>query len=202
MKKVLLASVAALSVAGVASASVPGANKFTGFYLGADLGYGTGDADAKINTTKLELGAKGVRGGLHVGYGKQFDNRFYLGLEANGYLSGMKDSFTSGSNKIELKRNWGVGASLRPGIVFDNALAYAIVGFDYANLQAKGTDSSGTPFDNKKKRFGFVPGLGVELMATDHVKVGVEATHTFYKKIKDDLKLQATEFVARVSYKW
>lgn len=202
MKKVLLASAAALSIAGTASAT--GAN-FTGFYLGANLGYGTGDIDVKDSVAKIELGGRGVRGGLHVGYGKQFNNRFYLGLEANGYLSGLKDAVNitaDGVNiKSELKRNWGIGARLRPGVVFDNALAYAIVGFDYANIKTSGTTVAGASFNKSNRKFGFVPGLGVEFMATDHVKVGVEATHTFYPKV-ENLKLQATEFVARVSYKW
>ena len=84
-----------------------------------------------------------------------------------------------------------------------------------------GSDASGS---KNGRRTGFVPGIGVSFNATDHIILGVEATHTFYNDAsvnnvgrRDAIAVngaagtatnttkfhsQATDVLARVSYKW
>ena len=64
-----------------------------------------------------------------------------------------------------------------------------------------------------KRVYGFVPGLEVSFMANDHVMIGLKATHTMYRKtnlksqyeniaVNKKVKNQATDIVAKVSYKF
>jgi outer membrane immunogenic protein len=145
--------------------------------------------DVKDARTNREVGAAGIIGGLHAGYGKQFPNRFYGGLEVYGNLS----DTTGGKGSAKVTRNNSFGAKLRPGIIFGNSLVYGVLGIESANFKPKA---------GKSERFtGFVPGLGVALNVTEHTLLGLEATHTLYSKRKNATP-KATDFFARVSYKW
>jgi outer membrane immunogenic protein len=187
MKKLKLTLMGTALASLLGSAAIAGDSSFSGFYLGGQLGYGTMKTEhaGRDNTS----GGAGVIGGLHTGYGKHFPNRFYMGLEAYGNLS---DTTTHKGN-IQFTRNYSFGAKLRPGVVFGNALVYGVLGIESANFKPK---------SGKSERFtGFVPGLGVAFHATDHVIIGLEATHTMYGKRKGATP-QATDFLARASYKW
>ncbi len=241
MKKVLLASAMALSVAGTASAA-----DFTGFYLGAQLGYGSAKTKLSSNDTNAagavrqvgpdsmsgDIGARGVVGGLHVGYGKQFDNRMYLGLEAWGNLSNTNGNIDDVVRTIapgrvastyKATRRNEFGIALKPGIVFNNALLYVKLGVASASWKKEttftdvNTNAAVPSASSSNRHTAFVPGIGVSFMATDHVMVGVEATHSFYnsksigftsavgvhdRKRSTSFKPEVTDFVAKIAYKW
>jgi outer membrane immunogenic protein len=189
MKKLKLA-LAGTALAGVLASSAMAADcTFSGGYLGTQLGYGTMKTEMKTATgEKSDVGSSGVIGGLHAGFGKQFPNRFYLGLEAYGNLS--HTASTKQAKKIT--RNNSFGAKLRPGVTFGNSLVYGVLGVESANFKGNG---------NSERFIGFVPGLGIAFNATEHVMIGLEATHTMYKERKD-AKPKATDCMARLSYKW
>ena len=162
---------------------------FSGAYLGAQLGYGSMKTQMKTAPAKTDVGSAGMISGLHVGYGKQFPNRLYMGLEAYGNLS----DTTGGKGNTKITRKNSFGAKLRPGVVFGNSLVYGVLGIESANFKPKA---------GKSERFtGFVPGLGVAFNATEHVMIGLEATHTMYKERKKTIP-KTTDFFARASYKW
>jgi outer membrane immunogenic protein len=198
MKTFKLALAGTALVGALATSAMAGECSFSGFYLGAQLGAGTTNVEGKDSptATKLKLAATGLIGGLHAGYGKHFPNRFYVGLEAYGNLSSNNQTHTAAGIRIKTQRNNSFGLALRPGVVFGNALFYAKAGVESANFKLS---------DKSSRRTGFVPGLGVAFHATDHVIVGVEATHTFYNSRKvgtTKMQPQATDFFARLSYKW
>lgn len=234
----------------LATSAIAGDCSFSGFYLGAQLGAGTTNTEVKFaqpriaatanrveqtkQNVKNNLGATGAIGGLHVGYGKHFPNRFYLGLEAYGNLSGNKATYTHStatrSASFKSERNNAFGIALRPGIVFGNALFYAKLGVESADFKYSVSESITGPGGSKlsgsknTRRTGFVPGIGVAFNVTDHVILGVEATHTFYNSTSVNnvgrrtaipanakagsltnstkFQSQATDVFARVSYKW
>lgn len=183
MKKLalMLASVAAFT--SVANAAVEGKN-FTGFYVGGHLGYGSGAA----KSAGTDLGHKGVLGGLHVGFGKEFSNKLFLGLEAFGNLSKVEGK----NDGVKNKRRNDFGAAFRPGFVCGNALLYVKAGISSTTWKTAG---------HSKRVTGFVPGLGVSFMTSEHVTLGLEGTHTLYKK-HDGIKARTTDVTGRVSYKW
>lgn len=233
MKKLALMAASALVLASAANAAMEGKH-FTGFYVGGHLGYGSGKSEWSQKETralplaqashKTDLGTRGILGGLHVGFGKEMGNKLYLGLEAFGNLSkteGKTDS-TVGNDNLRTKatRKHEFGVALRPGFVCGNALLYVKAGISSAKWQYR-TNFASTGVaeahngNTSKHRMGFVPGLGVAFMATDHVMVGLEATHTMFKKqststrvangtvaYKGKVKSHVTDFTGRVSYKW
>ena len=231
MKKLALLAASAAVLTSAANAAMEGKH-FTGFYVGGHLGYGSGksewstrDTRANVNySRKADLGTRGILGGLHVGFGKEFGNKLYLGLEAFGNLSKTegKANTTNANDVLRTKatRKHEFGAALRPGFVCGNALLYVKAGISSAKWQYKSdwtTDLAAAAENgsSSKHRIGFVPGLGVSFMATDHVMVGLEATHTMYKKQsistrrpngtvieKGKVKSHVTDFTGRVSYKW
>ena len=103
MKKLKLALMGTALASVLGSPAISADCTFSGFYMGAQLGAGTTNTEMKFDQPRLaatvtlqgqeamsrknRLGATSAIGGLHVGYGKQFPNRFYLGVEAYGNLS-------------------------------------------------------------------------------------------------------------------
>ena len=199
---------------------------FSGFYMGAQYGTVQSKADLRANTeyyaderirpgdisTKLRynrnVSTNNIIGGLHAGYGKQFSNSFYLGIEAYGNLSNhlAQTSFKDFENydvneryrgeinykrNLKLERKNTLGITLRPGMVFGNTLLYAKLGIESANLSLKDSikdrdnvhrDGLKIPSGTRHKRvYGFVPGIGASFKVTDHVLFGLEATHALYK---------------------
>lgn len=208
MKKIALAI--AVSALATSVAVAEGNSNFSGFYAGANVGYGA--TSTKVNysaTASGDVAGKGVIGGLHVGYGKQFANNFYAGLEATGSLSGNKgEDRTSATQRFETKRTNSFGIHVRPGVVVGNTLIAAKIGVESAHLKASFTDSA-TPANNRSKnsrRTGFVVGAGFDTKVSDHVVVGLGATQTFYSSFayaqNTRVKAQATDVVARISYLW
>lgn len=231
MKKLAL-TVSAMVLASAANAAMDGKH-FTGFYVGGHLGYGSGQSEwasrsvvaNNTNNYKSDLGTRGVLGGLHVGFGKEFNNKLYLGLEAFGNLSKTEGKSRSINGvtvtRLSAKRKHEFGAALRPGFVCGNALLYVKAGISSAKWQYRthlNTDvaANAERGSTSKHRLGFVPGVGVSFMASEHIVVGVEATHTMYKKqhhqvrlVRDGtkqekgrIKSHVTDFTGRVSYKW
>jgi outer membrane immunogenic protein len=199
---------------------------FSGFYAGAQYGTMHSKADLRANTeyytderirpgditTKLRynrnVSTTNVIGGLHAGYGKQFSNSFYLGIEAYGNLSNhlaqtsFKDFEHTNINELyrdripyernlKLERKNTLGITLRPGIVFGNTLLYAKLGIESAHLSLQDDikdrdtlyrDDIKIPSSTTHKRvYGFVPGIGASFKVTDHVLLGLEVTHALYK---------------------
>ena len=218
MKNLKLALMGTALVSILGSAAIAGDCTFSGFYLGAQLGGGATHTEIKFTQPHLaatahrleqqemhgknKLSASGAIGGLHVGYGKQFPNRFYLGLEAYGNLIGNRESnyrneklsynqMVTVERKYKIERNNSFGLALRPGVAFGNTLFYAKLGVESANFKYSvansETDTKTQTGSANGRRIGFVPGVGVSFNLTDHMILGLEATYAFYKSasIKD-----------------
>lgn len=237
------------------TSAIAGDCGFSGFYMGAQLGAGTTNTELKFDQSdkaatatlaaqgkvniKSSLAGTDPIGGLHVGYGKQFSNRLYVGIEAYGNLSRNSSKYSYGTALGEIsaksERTNSFGIALRPGVVFGNALFYVKAGIESANFKYSISEHIGKPINSNSsgsknsRSLGFVPGIGVAFNATDHIILGVEATHTFYKNATIEnvgrreglgfdargganpagtntnstkFESQATDVFARVSYKW
>lgn len=141
MKKIALALVSTALVSSAAMAA-DGAS-FTGFNLGANLGWSVGSSRFAANQTSgldtdsftHDIGSKGAVGGLSVGYGKQF-GKGYLGLEAWGSLSNTNGTVSTNSVKTYV--------SALEAVLLANNQVYA---FFNGNLAAAGAIPRLQPVD-------------------------------------------------------
>jgi opacity protein-like surface antigen len=181
------------------------AETFTGPYAGVNFGYGAGHIEMKDSSakTKTTHGMKGVIGGLHLGYQKDF-GQFVAGLEASANLSNSesKNNYTDG--RIVLKRRNAYGLAARLGMTLNTWLAYVKLGYENAKFDYRFNDTK----DNKRLN-AFVPGFGMETKLTPNVVFGGEWTYTMYskksfKKIDNDEKVKPSigDFKLRLSYKF
>ena len=183
MKKYLLASVAALGLvaAGAASAAdlpsrkgpvaapvyMPPAFSWTGFYVGANAGYGWGNVNANgfANVGDLD----GFVGGGQVGYNYQM-GQFVLGLEAD--LQGADLSSGNNLGLVNVKTEYFGTVRARVGVAFDRFMPYITGGWAYGNVK---TAIPALGFSSDRTHTGgFAVGAGLEYAVTNNIIAGVE----------------------------
>ncbi len=173
LRKILLASAALVAFAGAASAAdmparmpvkaVPYVQMFnwTGFYVGANIGYGwsrTSDDLGLLGNTN------GVIGGGQIGYNWQMNN-LVLGVEADFQGSGQKATATglvlgSPVSISDRVRYFGTVRG-RVGYAWDRTLLYVTGGYAYTNIGSDLTVDGFNTSSNTTKSGGTV-GAGVE----------------------------------------
>jgi len=194
-----MAHAADLAVAPVEPAApIPYAFSWTGFYVGANVGYGfAGDDKVGTNITgfgyvtdidKLEL--SGVFGGGQVGYNYQM-GEFVFGLEADIQVAGVDDDFSTviagrgapiDGTLVDAKSdvNWFGTVRPRVGFAWDRALIYATGGLafggvDYSVKSTGGIYGAGAvSMDNDDTLVGWTAGAGVEYAFTDNLTAKLE----------------------------
>jgi outer membrane immunogenic protein len=172
LRKFLLATVATVAFANIASAAdmparmpakaVPylAVYNWTGFYVGANVGYGWGRDTAGGSSTNLN----GVIGGGQIGYNWQMNN-LVLGLETDFQGSGQRAS-ASGTilgtpvSVTERVRYFGTVRG-RLGYAWDRTLLYVTGGYAYTNVGGDLTVGAFTSSSNTTKS-GYTVGAGVE----------------------------------------
>ena len=215
MKKYLLASVAALGLvaAGAASAAdlpsrkgpvvapvyVP-AFTWTGFYVGANAGYGWGNVNANgwANVGDLD----GFVGGGQIGYNYQM-GPFVIGAEAD--IQGA--DLTSGNNLggVRVKTEYFGTVRARVGVAFDRFMPYITGGWAYGNVK---TSIPTLAFSSDRSHTGgWTVGGGVEYAFTNNLIGGVEYLYVDLgeKNIAGAGTKVGTDFSvvrARLSYKF
>ncbi|PTM53497.1 outer membrane protein [Phreatobacter oligotrophus] len=202
MKNLLLATTALVAFAGgaqaadlgaprspVAAAVVAPAFNWTGFYVGAQFGYGWGAATQPwtavvvnpVAFPNFQANARqsGLLGGVHVGYNWQI-NSLVLGVVADVEASGINgNDGGSGGDVNGVRHRWNASLRGRVGFAVDQALIYATGGFAYMNAQ--GTQTSRAP--NEFIGFnttGWTAGAGVEYAFTPNLTARVEYRYTDY----------------------
>ena len=136
---------------------------WTGFYLGANGGFGLSD---KTN-------ASGFVDGGTVGYNVQMGN-FVIGFEGDYDWSSIRASSTAGlcaasATGCQTSNNWIATVRGRIGYAFDRYLPYFTGGLAYGNV--KTTADFGTDAGN---RTGYVIGAGLEYAITNHWTAKIE----------------------------
>jgi outer membrane immunogenic protein len=183
MKKYLLASVAALGIvaAGAASAAdlpsrkgpvaapvyLPPAFTWTGFYVGANAGYGWGNVNANgwANVGDLD----GFVGGGQVGYNYQM-GQFVLGVEAD--IQGADLSSGNNLGLVNVKTEYFGTVRARVGVAFDRFMPYITGGWAYGNVK---TSIPGIGFSSDRSHTGgYAVGGGLEYAFTNNIIAGVE----------------------------
>ncbi|MBS7540287.1 outer membrane protein [Ancylobacter lacus] len=207
MKKILLASAAFGLLLPVATASaadmaypvkaapapviVP-VFTWTGFYLGANAGYGGGDFDYPYSayagpfdaSGSIDTNASGFLGGGQIGYNFQLDNNVVVGVEADIMWSGI-DGEVSGNTslyafddyvgslgtKVGSEVEWFGTVRARLGYAWDQLLVYGTGGLAYGSVKSHASlslqDDSGAQvfsgsLSNDEVEWGWTIGGGLE----------------------------------------
>ncbi len=174
-----IASAADMPVKASAPAVVAPVYNWTGFYIGAHLGYGWGEKEwsNEVDPTGSTLGflgsgtANGMLGGLQAGYNYQI-NWLVLGIEGDFSWADVSKSFTcfQGEDTCTSKAEWFASFTGRIGTTFDRALLYIKGGVAW--VHDKHTDDCptgcGVPtvFEGFETRAGWTVGAGVEYAFT------------------------------------
>jgi outer membrane immunogenic protein len=177
MKKYLLAS-AALIMAGPALAAdlpvmaepaapayiAPTAFNWSGFYVGANIGYGfSGDFDA----FGLD-GADGFTGGVQAGFNYQYDP-LVVGIEGEIDYSDINDGAAGFNGDL----NWRGSITPRLGFAVDRFMPYVKAGLAFGSVEIK------TPLGKDDQvLYGWTVGGGAEYAVTNNVSVRAEYNYT------------------------
>jgi outer membrane immunogenic protein len=178
MRKVLLATAMALGIASgaqaadlaaprtpIAAAVVAPAFNWTGFYVGAHIGYGWGRTGWTyvVGLNTVPSNPKGVFGGLQLGYNWQFNN-LVLGVETDISAAGFRDNDPC-PNPVFVcssRSNWVGTTRLRAGVAADRALFYVTGGLAYGDTRVATDNGLGTFGSTTLTRVGYAVGAGME----------------------------------------
>jgi outer membrane immunogenic protein len=174
---------------------------WTGFYLGAHVGYGQADVSGTFRDSDTDssepspndLELNGIVGGAQAGFNWQINN-FVLGAEGDVSVTDWSDSKSTpdGSEKISADVDLLASLRARVGFAVDTLLIYATAGAAWSDANYNVTDtlgaqplSGGVDFDN----LGLVAGGGVEWGMSEHTSVRLEGLHYDFddKKSAGDL---------------
>jgi outer membrane immunogenic protein len=189
MRKILLCGVAAVAVGvawtGPVRAEQP-VHNWTGFYAGANVGYGWGNIKATYvrdpYTDDVDL--NGIVGGFHAGYNHQMDSVVF-GVEGDVNFTDWRDSETipdPADRKAEVNLLASVRARL--GYAFDRGLVFATGGIAFADGDYSAIYNS-TKFRTSLNDVGAVVGGGFEWAVLDNVSVRAEGLYYMFGDKKD-----------------
>lgn len=154
---------------------------WTGFYLGAQAGYGWGRSKGAGFTAN----PKGALVGGYAGYNVQLDSSLVLGVETDFNWSDM-DKRINGvafnvpfSAKNDVK--WAGATRARVGVAYDRVLVYGAAGVAYAKRKLTVNTPFGSASDSKTA-VGWTIGGGVEAAVTDNLVTRVEYRYSDYGK--------------------
>jgi outer membrane immunogenic protein len=206
MRNLLLGS--AMSIAMVAGASAadmyvkapPPAPTWTGWYVGANGGYGWDANVQKIDiTTAPPLGgypaitngtdAKGAFGGGQIGYNWQgvWHPHLVIGIEADIEGSGIQNGFQNDvlngfGDTLQASKNldWFGTVRGRLGFTFGSALVYGTGGFAFGGVRNQLIDTLSVPpvgtvtMQTNSTATGYVVGAGIEYLISPHWSLKAE----------------------------
>lgn len=202
---VVMARAADLAVAPVEPAApIPYAFSWTGFYVGANIGYGFGGED-EVGAHAPSVGVSvnniakfddsGVFGGVQAGYNYQIGS-FVVGLEADIQGSGISDKFsktitaagipfaTSGKSDI----TWFGTLRPRVGYAWDRILVYGTGGLAFGGVDYRVSGDAGAlgrvDMKSDDTRVGWTAGAGIEYAFLDNWSTKLEYKYVNFGKDK------------------
>ncbi|MCP2003477.1 MULTISPECIES: outer membrane protein [Buttiauxella] len=195
MRKTLLVIVMLLSSG---SAFADSAKSFDGWYVGGNLGYGSGtNQDVSVSPGAGEphgtpRDIDGTIGGIQAGYNWQLDNDIVLGVEtgfSGANISGGLNNPSHSSWYDEVDINQAFNLNFKAGYAIGNWLPYVTAGLTVASMElAKGcsvnpapaVQDCGTAFNTAidDTRAGYNVGAGVEWKFSDNFSTALEYRYT------------------------
>jgi outer membrane immunogenic protein len=188
-------SVYAADMAVKAQPAYAPAFSWTGFYLGANVGYGSATLDPGLINTTDRL--KGVFGGGQIGYNWQ-TNAIVLGVEADIQASDQKQdsSLFGGLLTTSQKSRWFGTVRGRIGYAPGPWMIYATGGFAYAKYDATLT-VLGVGFPGSTTANGWTAGGGVEWIFMP--KWSVKAEYLYMDFGNETVSLGGVPFTSKLT---
>jgi outer membrane immunogenic protein len=137
---------------------------WSGFYVGAHVGYGEGQVEGEYDSDAFSLDPNGVLGGIHAGYNLQLGS-FVIGAEGDFSWVDWADSTApvAGDAAASAEVDWLATLRGRLGLALDNFLLYGTIGAAWADASASVVDPTpGTGESVDFEDVGLVAGGGVE----------------------------------------
>lgn len=163
------------SVAPYEAAAPAGYYDWTGFYVGAQVGYAFADSDFGGD-------ADGFVGGVHAGYNYQINN-WVVGVEADVEYSDASASGAvvlpapAGLTAFGIDNEWNGSVRARLGYAFDRVLVYATGGVAFGGFDVRATNGLISSSDSAT-HVGWTVGAGVEYAITQNVTARAEYRYT------------------------
>ena len=184
-------AIAAALAAGPASAAPPVYN-WTGFYVGADAGYGWGQSHESTDFGKWNV--NGGVFGVHGGYNHQFQS-FVVGFEADAMMGTVKgtsdDIFFAGkTSSMRSKMDWAGTVRVRAGVPIENFLIYGTGGVafgDWTNRLTISGFGDVDKFKDTKFHVGWTAGVGGEYAFSPQFSARVEYLYMDFGKERYNL---------------
>lgn len=192
------------------------AENFSGYYAGIMTSYiqSQGQQDLKFDGDKVSTPAfynlqqkshkNNIAPELLIGYG-QFWNQYYLGAEAYMALGGPKISMQTTDIKTTIKKEVGIGVSMRLGIQHAKFLGYARAGAEVAKIRqqtefvAGGRYNSGSmllsDIHDNTYALGLRTGIGMEYILTPSLNLRLEYTYSLYETLQTNIKHRTITFL-------
>lgn len=133
------------------------AYQWTGFYLGVNGGFGSGNA---ISSTPYDGSIGGIFGGAQIGYNYQLPSNLVIGVEADVQASGLDGTISASSPRITQSLGWFGTVRGRLGYAFDNVMPYVTGGVAFGGATRTSSVSSSS---ESKGVTGYAIGAGVEM---------------------------------------
>jgi outer membrane immunogenic protein len=145
------------------------ANDWTGFHLGALLGWTWANADT--DATGGDVEADGIDGGAYAGFDYQMGN-FVVGLEGDAIISGVEGD----ENGLEVDQGLNGSLRARAGIALDQFLLYGTGGAAVSNVELSRAGGS-----DEQTLWGWTVGAGAEAFVWNNITARVEYRYTDYE---------------------
>jgi outer membrane immunogenic protein len=154
---------------------------WTGFYVGAHLGYGRSEvdwADVSLTGEPVHNDGRGFLGGGQIGFNWQSGNVVF-GVEGTLSRTNIDDDYRSvvvpAAVAYSTDINWIGTVAGRLGFASGPALVYAKAGWATANVQLSGVQTAiPDAFSRDDRRNGWVIGGGFEYLFSRNLSFGVE----------------------------
>lgn len=212
MRRVLGGVIAALCVAGSASAAdlgsprtavaavavAPAGFNWTGFYSGGHLGVASVSSGYDAFTPwngfagfdMQRMGGSALMGGMQIGYNYQV-NSLVLGLEADLSAVGFKRSSTTsilrGNTPVfDRSLSWAATVAPRIGFTFGRAMLYAKGGLALGGFSA-GHDQNSNWISGSATRVGWTVGAGLEYAFTQNLTAKLEYNYMSFGRFRIDM---------------
>ncbi|MGU9981222.1 outer membrane protein [Phreatobacter sp. HK31-P] len=192
MKKLLLATTALVAFAAgahaadlgsprmpIAAAVVAPAYNWTGFFVGAQVGYEWARF-ARVTSGGFAnaYNGSGLMGGLHAGYNWQGASPLVVGVIADIEAAGVSGNDAGVGGTFDRGRiNWQGSLRARLGFAADRALFYATGGLAFGGLSFT-NDVGALANTFSQTRVGWTAGAGIEYAVNPNWSVGLEYRYT------------------------
>ncbi|HWJ88499.1 MAG TPA: outer membrane protein [Pelagibacterium sp.] len=166
-----------------------------GFYAGANVGYGWGNAD--LDGVAWPEDINGWLGGVQLGYNIALDG-LVVGIEGDYQFSDVKWHDTIQGVDAELGINHFGTIRARLGADLGTIMPYLTAGVAFGDLGGK-LSAGGTTLSSSEYAWGWTAGGGVEAMVMDNLSLKGEYLYASFRNVDiDGVDVDADAHIARI----